>query len=589
MPDSANQASASVLRFGVFSFDAAKLDLSRQGTRLRLQTQPARLLRLLLSRSGELVTRDEIHQILWPDGTTVDFDMAVNRCIRQIREVLGDDSDAPRYIKTIPRLGYCFIAAIGSSSTSSSARDTAVRAVAPVHEVEIRPSVAVLPFANLSGDPADEYFSDGLTEEITNVLAQIQGLKVIARTSAFRFKGKNEDVRAIAQTLDVSNILEGSVRRSGSRVRVTVQLIRASDGSHCLSKRYEHELKDVFALEDEIAVDVARELRFHLGVAKRPTESVLAYQAYLEGRFHWGNFTLSSFQKGLQCFERALDIDPDYAAAHTGVAQCLLGLMKEGGASPLEFLSRAEAVARRALELNEFDGEAHCVLAEIAAMLHYEWASAAAGFETALSLNPSTYVRAGYALWYLIPQGRAAEALAQSHAVLEHDPLSVTGYLLRAVVLFFIGDNEASAKACHRVLELDETSPRALLTLSQIHSNEGDFAESLRWAERLLQIFGRTQIGLFAVGMSLAEAGRLGEATSILEELKTLPSASNRFPARIALIYAALQETEQALGWFERAVEFRDPTILRIGMLRKAGGLQSNVLPPDILQKMNLA
>ena len=245
--------------------------------------------------------------------------------------------------------------------------------------------------------------------------------------------------------------------------------------------------------------------------------------------------------------------------------------------------------ARRALELNESEGEAHCVLGEVAAMLDYDWTRAAEHFQTALQFNPSTYVRASYALWYLIPHERAAEALAQSDAVLERDPLNVTGYLLRAVVLFFIGNNEASAEACLRVLELNETSPRAILTLSLIHSYQGRFEEGILWAERLVQIFGRTQISLFTLGMALAEAGRLEAARLVLAELESLPFARERFPARIGLIYAGLNDHENALLWLHRAVEFRDPTILRIRMLRKANGLQSNVLPEEILRKMNLA
>ena len=264
--------------------------------------------------------------------------------------------------------------------------------------------------------------------------------------------------------------------------------------------------------------------------------------------------------------------------------------MKEGGAPPQEFLPRAAATARRALELNESDAEAHCVLGEVAAMLDYDWPGAAKHFETALQINPSTYVRASYALWYLIPHGRAAEALAQSDAVLERDPFNVTGYLLRAIVLFFIGNNEASAEACLRVLELDETSPRAILTLSLIHSYQGRFKEGIWWAETTrFRFFGRTQISLFTLGMALAEAGRSEAASLVLAELERLPFARERFPARIGLIYAALDKEEKALLWLHRAVESRDPTILRIRMLQKATDSHANVLPTAILRRINLA
>ncbi|MEI9977122.1 MAG: winged helix-turn-helix domain-containing protein [Ignavibacteriota bacterium] len=232
MPSSAPRIDACVYRFGAFQFNAATLALVKSGVSIRLRPQPARLLRLLLSRAGDLVTRDAIRDSLWSDGTTVDFEIGVNRCVRQLRAALLDESAAPRYIRTTPRIGYSFIApvsSVGAASTPEVAR-VEFPAAAAVFDAGRQSSIVVLPFANLSGAADDEYFSDGLTEEIINALTQIPGLKVIARTSAFAFKGRNEDIREIAETLGVGNVLEGSVRRSGTRIRVTAQLIHAADG-----------------------------------------------------------------------------------------------------------------------------------------------------------------------------------------------------------------------------------------------------------------------------------------------------------------------------------------------------------------------
>jgi TolB-like protein len=240
----------------------------------------------------------------------------------------------------------------------------------PAISDEQPPSIVVLPFADFSGDGRDEYFGDGLAEEITNALVQIPGLRVIARTSAFAFKGRNEDIRGIAETLGVSHVLEGSVRRSGARIRITAQLIQATDGSHLTSKRYDREAADVFAIQDEISADVASQLKMRLTLPKRTEVSAAAYEAYLEGRFHWYKFTPPSFSKAFACYRRAVTLQPDYAQAHTGIAEFYIWMSIEAGTPPLTTLPEAAAAARRALELDENAADAHTVLGEVAAMLN---------------------------------------------------------------------------------------------------------------------------------------------------------------------------------------------------------------------------
>jgi TolB-like protein len=222
-------------------------------------------------------------------------------------------------------------------------------------------SIAVLPFANLSGDPQDEYFGDGLAEEITNVLAQMVGLKVLARTSAFAFKGKNDDIRGIAAALDVDNVLEGSVRRNGGQIRVTVQLIEAATGTHLSSKHYDGLMTDIFALQDEIAADVARQFRVGPGTSRRFTINTAACEAYLEGRFHWHKYAPGAFMKALACFEGAGAMDAACAPAWAGIAQCSLGLVTEAGFPALDYLPKAAEAARSALELDDSSGEAHAL------------------------------------------------------------------------------------------------------------------------------------------------------------------------------------------------------------------------------------
>jgi TolB-like protein len=585
MPQSASGTGAFVFRFGVFQFHAGSLELDRQGVAVRLQTQPARLLCLLLAKAGELVTRDAIRQTIWQDGTTVDFEVGVNRCIRQLRAALGDDIVAPRYIKTIPRLGYCFIAAVSTDPTAG-----ALAAAPEPAAMQPQPSIAVLPFANLGGGPQDEYFSDGLAEEITNVLAQIDGLGVIARTSAYTFKGKHEDVRKIAAALGVGYVLEGTVRRSGTRIRVTVQLIRGADGMHVSSKGYDREMIDIFALQDEIAADVAQQLRVRLGVRRHNTADLQAYEAYLEGRFHWHKYTAAAFEKGLQCFERAVALDPCYGPAYTGLAQCCLSLVTEGRApvAALDLLPKAAAAARRAIELDANDAEAYAALGNIAAILDYDWGAAEQYFQRALRLNPVPLVRMAYAMWYLLPQGRALEAAAEGEKIIAQDPLHLTGRQVYAAGLWFAGAIDRAAEACLRVLEIDSSFARAVQTLASIRSYQGRGEEGLAWARRFTSLAGKSYASLWTLAMAYIGSGDIDAARGALQELEHLPGSVQRCPARIGTLYAVLGQLDLAFEWLDRAVQGHDPTILWIGTQPRLEALRADPRFHALLGKLRL-
>lgn len=480
-------------------------------------------------------------------------------------------------------MGYSFIAAVVSTSTRKFKESLVAAGTA-----EPEASIVILPFSNLSGQLQDEYFSDGLAEELTNVLAQVNGLRVIARTSAFAYKGKNEDVRRIGEALGVGNILEGSVRRSGERVRVTVQLIRASDGGHRLSKRYDYEIADIFAMQDEISADVVHQLRLHLITAGPTTSNVEAYQAQLEGRFHRNRYSRAAFSKALECFELAKTLDPRYAAAYTGMAQSTLGLIKEAGASALELLPVASKAAHRALELDDADAEAHACIGEVAILLDYDWEKAAKHFEKALELNPSTYIRNVYGIYYLIPQRRAAEALVQSERVIANDPLNVIGHLARAAALMFARDYDGAARCCARVLELSESFPRGLQLMALLKSYQGLHEEAIQWADSMMQIIGRSYLGLHAAGMIHASAGNEEVARSLLAELLSLPDIEQRLPTGVALIYVTLRDFDRALLWVEKAIEQRDPSVLWVHMLPRGSALLADERFHKLLGKMRL-
>jgi TolB-like protein len=486
-----------ILQFGPFRFHAETAELSRRGVKLRLQPQPARMLQLLLSRPGQLVTRESIQQELWGDKTLVDYELGVNRCVRQLRRALGDGSEVPRYIRTVPKLGYCFVAPMRGAK---AAVETKKVTVAPRGVVKNRSavaeqtSIAVLPFANLTGDPQDEYFGDGLAEEITNVLAQIGNLKVIARTSAFAFKGKNEDIRRIAETLGVSHVLEGSVRRLGLRIRVTAQLIHASDGTHISSKRYDCEQTDLFALQDEISADIARQFRMHLKLHKKLSHHPEAYRAFLEGRFYWHKFTPAGFQCALACYQRAIGLDPGCGGAFTGLAEAYITMVMESGASAHELLPKAAEAARIALELDDQDSGAHAAMGLVAAMEDYDRAAAGEHFRRALERGANTHARVAYVQWYLLPRGEIREALLQCDRVIADDPLLLLGRTAKATALLWARRYEEGIQCCQVALDLDSRFAKAWQIKTYLLGLLNRHQEAMACALGLIEILGPSHL-----------------------------------------------------------------------------------------------
>jgi TolB-like protein/Tfp pilus assembly protein PilF len=581
MPKPGSAQEPSAYRFGVFQFHAATLALAKNGTSIRLQPQPAKLLNLLLANAGNLITRDLIRELLWKDGTIVDFETGVNRCIRQLRTALRDDAVTPRYIKPLPRIGYSFIAPVAGGIAAPVARPESANAT-PTQ------SIAVLPFANLTGDPRDEYFGDGLAEEITNVLAQMVGLRVLARTSAFAFKGKNDDIRGIAAALDVDNVLEGSVRRNGGQIRVTVQLIEAATGTHLSSKRYDGQMTDIFALQDEIAADVARQFRVGPGTSRRFTSNAAACEAYLEGRFHWHKYAPAAFVKALACFDRAVAIDAGCAPAWAGISQCSLGLVTEAGFPALDYLPKAAEAARRSLELDDSNGEAHACLGQIAAMLYHDWASAARHFHRALALNPSPYVRIVYAAWHLCPLGRAPDAVLETGRIVADDPLNLIGRWTYGASLFFARDYERAAEEWSRLLDIDPSFSKALQALSVARGFQGRFEESIALARKLVEILGSTVHSLWALAQAYAVAGETGAARHALRDLEELQGSGKGAPTQMAVVYGLLGEADRAFACLEEAYRCRQPLLLLANVQPRLDCLRSDPRLHDMLARLNL-
>ena len=419
-------------------------------------------------------------------------------------------------------------------------------------------SIAVLPFANLSADADNEYFSDGMTEELIDRLTRISGLKVAARTSAFAFKGKNADVKDIARQLRVGHLLEGSVRKAGTRLRVTAQLIDADSGYHLWSESFERELEDVFRIQDEIgrAIVAALEIRLSqpaIDSTRRRTSSVESYDLYLRGRFLWNQRTDAALREAIDHFERALDVDPANARAYAGIADCYLVISSttHGSLDPQTAIAKARAAAEQALTLDSDLADAHLALGT--AFLHqYRWADSAAEYKRALELEPGhagAYHRYG---WWLALRGHFADALDQLDQAHRLDPLSLPIQVAIARVFEFMHRSDDSIAQARSIIQISPEYAPAHFALGLALIGRGrplDAIEAFQRAYRISPNPG-TQVTL---GVAFAAAGQRTKAHEILNELLALSQDRYVSGAHLADLWVALGNYEQALTWYEKA------------------------------------
>ena len=453
-----------------------------------------------------------------------------------------------------------------------------------------QPSIAVLPFANMSSDKEQEYFSDGLAEEILNLLAKIPSLKVIARTSSFAFRGKEQDITEIANKLKVRTILEGSVRRAGNRIRVTAQLIDASDGSHLWSERYDRQLTDVFEVQDEIATAIAGALQLKLApgpaAAQRYKPSLPAYEAYLRGRHHFMQLTAASMALSRECYEKAIALDPKFAPAYAELAAYYGSLALLGLRPAQEVIPQAQFWAQKALELDPSLPEANVYLAQKAMTYDYDWSEAGRLVKAALAYDPAPAIACWVNALYLIALGRAGEAEARIRRMVEADPLTVFNRHYLALLLAAMGrDREAEAEF-HHVLELDERFAVAWRGLAALHFGRGEMNEAADCIERAYSLspFMPSITGAFA-GM-LARNGDPRRAEELLAELG--PPEAYGVPIAWAMFHLYRGETEKALDWWEKVIEQRDPNALFVTWASPCNLLRASPRWPALAKKMNL-
>ncbi len=451
-------------------------------------------------------------------------------------------------------------------------------------QVRAVPSIAVLPFLNLSSDKENEYFSDGLAEEIINALTHLENLRVTARTSAFVFKGAQQDVRQIGETLRVASVLEGSVRKSGNRVRISVQLIDVSEGNNLWSERFDREMTDVFEIQDEISQAIVAKLKVRLAsqsgtfadpahpagppLVKRFTENLEAYNLYLKGRFALYKMTREGLDESRRLFEDAIRLDPNYALAHDGLAHCYYSEGFLGFVAPKEAMPKAKAAVRRAIELDESVAEAHATLGVILALYDWDWAGAERELVRSVELNGASPVsRDVYAFYYLRPVCRLEEAVSQTQQALSLDPLSILFRVHLGFLYYLQHQHEHSIAQFRKVLEMNPQYYLAHAMMGQVYTQAGQCDEALGCYAKAREADAGSKFVASLEAMNLAVAGRRAEAQALLEDIIRRSENDYISSVSIAYVYTALGETDRAFEYLDRAVQDRDPNIL---------GLKSN-------------
>jgi TolB-like protein/Flp pilus assembly protein TadD len=555
-----------VLRFGTFELDVRSRELRNVEQRrpgvpgdsacVRLQEQPLEILRLLLQRPGDVVTRDELRQRLWPDGTFVDFEHSLNAAIKRLRAALGDDADKPTFIETVPRRGYRFIGRVPSQGDAGAAGPASPRV-----------RLVVLPFSNLSDDSSQEYFSDGLTEELIAQLGPLcRGqVGIIGRWSSMFFKGSLQRACEIGQALHAEYLLEGSTRRDGSRVRITVRLVEAATETQLWSETYDRSTTDWLSVQADVAGRVARSLLRELVPPAQtivaPRDHPRAYQAYLKGKYHWARPGDVGLDEALRWFGEAVSDAPEFAAALAALGRVQVASAEYYHERPRVALTAARESAARALAIDPTVSEAHAVTGDLQRMLDGDWAAAEASYAEAIALNPSnTAALRSYGL-LLALESRYAEALSYVERARELDPLclgtSATGSWARYVA----GDYESAIAHCRHMLEMDPEFVNAhrVLAASLLQAGRGE--DAVAQLDRALTVDPSHPVLLAWLAHVKAVLGCRSQAQALVARARALEGTRYVPPFHLALAHTALGDTDEAFAALDQAWLDRDPAL----------------------------
>ncbi len=563
-------------RVGDLLVDAGTGSVTRQSRRLELPPLSFALLVALLRHAPEVVRRQELLDEVW-DGALVN-DEALSQRVRLLREALGGDAEQPQYVASVRGWGYRIAAPVERLGGDGGALTT----------------VAVLPFSNLGGDPGDDPLCEGLAESIINSLTRVVGLRVIARTSSFVVSRLGLDVCQAGRRLGAGSLLEGSVRRSGQRVRVTVQLVKTSDGGHQWSEQYDRELRDVLELEDEIAEAVARRLREGLAAGvlarRRQTVDPAAHQAFLEGRYHFARGGPEPLARALTCLERAIALDPSFAPAFDALAELYWYLGFFGGVAPRDAFAQSTWHAVRALELDESLAETHALLAMLLKEFDYKWSEVDRELARARELSPgSPTVRLRYAISGPLPHGHLDEALAELDEVVASDPLSPMVRWWSGAMAYLGRRPSRTVEEGRNIVALDSSHFLGHWLLGMGLEIGGDLDAGLAAMERANELSGGIPFTLGFLAYLQGRANQHDAARAILEGLRQTSVSRYVSPFASALAYIGLEEWDDAFHWLDEAIEQRDPLIMPIKSYSFLDPIREDPRFAALLQKMHLA
>ena len=625
---------SSVVRFGTYEVSFQSGEVRKAGLRIRVQQQPMKLLEILLEHPGEVVTREELRSRVWADESFGDFDQAVNIAIAKLRSALGDSAENPRFIETLPKRGYRFIADVSvvdadarpkrpesaagdlSATEATEAKDKGDNskdklqgtglAVAPKPRlwltrwvivaltlVLILPilfvlllrsrgrvpagirSLAVLPLDNLSGDASQNYFADGMTDELITDLAQISALRVISRTSVMAYKGARKPMPQIARELNVDAVVEGTVLHSGDQVRITAQLIEASTDKHLWSQSYEGEFRDTLALQKRVAREIADQIRINLTPQEQAALKNVrvvnpeAYESYLKGRYFWNKRTADGLKAALAYFNQAIEEDPKYAQAYSGLADtyALLGDWQYAVMIPKEAFPKAKAAAIKALELDSALGEAHNSLAFVLDGFDWDFDSAGKEFRRAIELNPGYATAHHWYAWHLSLLGRYDEAIAEMRKAENLDPLSLIINADLAELLVLAHSYDESIQQSRKTIEMDPNFALAHNQLAQAYLQKHMYDKAVAELQKAVQLSGGSPTSIANLARAYVLSGNRSEAEKLLSDLKKRSNPGYSNASEIAMIYASLGDTDQAMSWLEKGYEerFNPGVLLRPG------------------------
>src|SRR5580658_8546632 len=596
-----NHQSDKRLRFGVFEVDLRAGELRKHGLRIRLQEQPFQVLAMLLRRAGQVVTREELQKKLWPADTFVDFDHGLNKAVNKIRDALGDSAESPRFVETVARRGYRFLAEVkGADDIAVRSPEFAPAQLAASHppapqtgdraefvdaaampqrrlpplawkiwafvllaviaafaawkiHSRNRPtsaihSLAVLPLESLSNDASQDYFADGMTDELISDLGQISALRVISRTSVMGYKHARKSLPQIAHELNVDAVVEGTVLRSGEQVRITAQLIEASTDKHLWSQSYQGELKDTLALQNQVASAIADQIRINLTPqeqAELKNVKVVnpeAYESYLKGRYFWNKRTADGLKAALAYFNQAIEEDPKYAQAYSGLADtyALLGDWQYAVMAPKEALPKAKAAAIKALQLDSTLSEAHNSLAVCLDGFDWDFDTAEKEFQRAIELNPGYATAHHWYAWHLSHTGREEEAIAEMRKAEDLDPLSLIINSDLAELLVLAHSYDESIRQSHKTIEMDPNFALAHNQLGQAYFQKQMYEPAIAELEKSVQLSGGSPTCIANLARAYVASGRRNEAVKLLGDLKKRSNPGYSNASEIAVIYASL-------------------------------------------------